>query len=43
VQVGASTLEIRGRTGHADNAMLARYFRDGELFVDNASGELLWR
>jgi hypothetical protein len=38
VQAGVSTLKIRGQTGHASDAMLARYIRDGELFVDNAAG-----
>ncbi len=32
---------IRQQTGHASDAMLARYIRDGELFVDNAAGALL--
>ena len=41
VQAGVSTLKIRGQTGHASDAMLARYVRDGELFVDNAAGALL--
>jgi len=41
VQAGVSTLKIRSQTGHASDAMLARYVRDGELFVDNAAGVLL--
>jgi integrase len=41
VQAGVSTLKIRGQTGHASDAMLARYVRDGELFVENAAGALL--
>jgi hypothetical protein len=41
VQAGVSTLKIRGQTGHASDAMLARYVRDGELFIDNAAGALL--
>jgi integrase len=41
VQAGVSTLKIRGQTGHASDAMLARYIRDGELFVGNAAGALL--
>jgi integrase len=40
-QAGLSSLKIRQQTGHASDAMLARYIRDGELFVDNASGALL--
>jgi integrase len=41
VQAGVSTLKIRAQTGHASDAMLARYVRDGELFVDNAAATLL--
>ncbi len=41
VQAGVSTLKIRSQTGHASDAMLTRYVRDGELFVDNAAGALL--
>ncbi len=40
-QAGASTLKIRAQTGHASDAMLSRYIRDGELFVGNAAGSLL--
>ena len=40
-RAGVSTLKIRQQTGHASDAMLARYVRDGELFVDNAAGALL--
>jgi hypothetical protein len=28
-------------TGHATDAMLARYVREGELFTGNAAGALL--
>ena len=38
---GVSSWKIRQQTGHASDAMLARYIRDGELFVDNAAGKLL--
>ena len=38
---GVSMLKIRAQTGHASDAMLGRYIRDGELFVDNAAGALL--
>jgi integrase len=38
---GVSTIKIRQQTGHASDAMLARYVRDGELFVGNAAGLLL--
>lgn len=40
-QAGISTIKIRQQTGHASDAMLARYVRDGELFVGNAAGLLL--
>jgi site-specific recombinase XerD len=38
---GASTLKIRAQTGHASDAMLSRYIRDGELFIGNAAGVVL--
>jgi hypothetical protein len=41
VQAGVSTLKIRNQTGHASDTMLARYVRDGELFIDNAAGALV--
>ena len=34
-------LAATAQTGHASDAMLARYIRDGEMFVDNAAGALL--
>jgi len=40
-QSGVSSIKIRSQTGHASEAMLARYLRDGELFVDNAADALL--
>jgi site-specific recombinase XerD len=40
-QAGVSSWKIRQQTGHASDAMLARYIRDGELFNDNAAGALL--
>lgn len=40
-QAGASTLKIRAQTGHASDAMLSRYIRDGELFIGNAAGVVL--
>lgn len=40
-QAGISTAKIRAQTGHASDAVLARYIRDGELFVGNAAGSLL--
>ena len=41
VQVVVPTLSILSQTGQASDAMLARYVRDGALFVDNAAGTLL--
>ncbi len=38
---GVSSWKIRGQTGHASDAMLRRYIRDGEMFVDNAAGAVL--
>jgi integrase len=40
-QAGISTMKVRAQTGHASDAMLARYIRDGELFVANAAGMIL--
>ena len=40
-QVGVSTFKIRAQTGHASDAMLGRYIRDGELFIGNAAGVML--
>jgi integrase len=40
-QVGVSSLKIKAQTGHSSDAMLSRYIRDGQLFLDNASGALL--
>ncbi len=40
-QAGVSTVKIRAQTGHASDAMLSRYVRDGEMFVGNAAGILL--
>lgn len=40
-QAGVSSWKIRQQTGHVSDAMLARYIRDGELFVHNAAGALL--
>lgn len=38
---GVSSLAIRQQTGHTSDAMLARYIRPGELFINNAAGSLL--
>jgi integrase len=40
-QAGVPSFKIRAQTGHASDAMLARYVRDGELFTGNAAGALL--
>ncbi|MCC4299580.1 site-specific integrase [Aurantimonas coralicida] len=40
-QAGASSWKIRQQTGHASDAMLSRYIRDGELFNGNSAGALL--
>jgi integrase len=40
-QAGVSSWKIRQQTGHASDAMLSRYIRDGELFINNAAGMLL--
>ncbi|MFI0848424.1 site-specific integrase [Mesorhizobium sp. IMUNJ 23232] len=41
VVAGVSTLSIRRTTGHASDAMLARYVRIGDLFADNAAAKVL--
>ena len=40
-KAGVSTSKIRAQTGHASDAMLARYIRDGEMFEGNAVSALL--
>jgi integrase len=40
-QAGVSSWKIRQQTGHASDAMLSRYVREGELFKGNAAGALL--
>jgi integrase len=40
-RAGVSTFKIRQQTGHASDAMLSRYVRDGELFLGNAAGILI--
>ena len=34
-------LKVRAQTGHASDATLGRYVREGELFIGNAAGSLL--
>jgi integrase len=38
---GVSAWKIRAQTGHASDAMLARYIRDGDMFSNNAAGCVL--
>jgi len=40
-QHGVSSWKIRQQTGHASDAMLARYIRDANIFFDNAAGAVL--
>ena len=40
-QLGVSTWKIRQQTGHKSDAMLSRYIRDSQIFVDNAAGAVL--
>ena len=40
-QLGVSSWKIRQQTGHKTDAMLARYIRDANIFVDNAAGAVL--
>jgi integrase len=40
-QAGVPAWRIRQQTGHASDAMLARYIRNSELFSDNAADVLL--
>lgn len=41
VQLGVPSWKIRQQTGHKSDAMLARYIRDANIFVDNAAGAIL--
>lgn len=38
---GSPSHKIRAQTGHASDAMLARYIRDGNMFENNAAGAVL--
>ncbi len=38
---GVPNHKIRAQTGHASDAVLGRYVRDGEMFAGNAAGALL--
>ncbi len=39
--LGVSSWRIRAQTGHKSDAMLARYIRDANMFIDNAAGAVL--
>lgn len=41
IKAGVRTHKVRAQTGHASDAMLSRYVRDGEIFDGNAAGVLL--
>ncbi|MBP2161639.1 MULTISPECIES: tyrosine-type recombinase/integrase [Asticcacaulis] len=38
---GVASHKIRAQTGHASDAMLERYIRDSDLFINNAAGAIL--
>jgi integrase len=40
-KAGISSWKIRQQTGHASDAMLGRYIREVDMFVENAAGALL--
>jgi integrase len=40
-QAGVPTWRIRAQTRHTSEVMLARYIREGEIFIENAAGALL--
>ena len=40
-QAGVAAWRIKSQTRHTSEAMLARYIRQAELFIDNAAGALL--
>lgn len=40
-RVGVPSWRIRAQTGHASDAMLSRYIRSGDLFMENAAAALL--
>lgn len=41
IHAGVSSWKVRAQTGHSSDAMLARYVRDANIFVDNAAGAVL--
>lgn len=40
-KAGVSSWKIRQQTGHRSDAMLQRYIRDADIFVENAAGAVL--
>ncbi|WP_240190374.1 site-specific integrase [Azospira oryzae] len=40
-KLGVSSWKIRQQTGHKSDAMLGRYIRDANIFVDNPAGAVL--
>jgi integrase len=40
-KIGVSSWKIRQQTGHRSDAMLQRYIRDADIFVENAAGAVL--
>lgn len=40
-QAGVSSWKIKQQTGHKSDAMLQRYIRDSQIFIDNAAGAVL--
>ncbi len=40
-QAGVSSWKIKQQTGHKSDAMLNRYIRDAQIFIDNAAGAVL--
>jgi hypothetical protein len=39
--LGVSIWKIKAQSGHRTDAMVARYVRDADLFVNNAAGAVL--
>jgi len=40
-KAGVSSWKIKQQTGHKSDAMLQRYIRDSQIFIDNAAGAVL--
>jgi integrase len=41
VQAGVSSWKLKAQTGHKSDAILSRYVRDANIFIDNAAGAVL--